>query len=266
MRVSFIGGGNMGEAILAALIAKNLAGPEEVAVSDVSADRREHLKEKYGVFVTEDNALAASRGEVVVLSVKPQQLAEAMAPLSGKLAPGQLVLSIVAGSKIQAIKEGLGHAAIARAMPNTPAQIGKGMTVWTVSGETTEAQDELARKILGVMGHAVYTHDEAVLDMATAVSGSGPAYVFLFIESLVQAGRKIGLTPGLARTMAFQTVLGAAEYAYQSDRDLESLIRQVASPGGTTAAALHVLELGFFTTVIKQAVEAAYQRAKELGG
>jgi len=257
MKVTFIGGGNMGEAILSSLLAKNLASPQEIAVSDVSAERRSVLSQKYGVFTTASNVEAASRGSVIVFAVKPQNLDAVMAELSGKLAESQLVLSIIAGKRIDTLRKGLGHNAIVRAMPNTPAQIGKGMTVWTSSEEATEGQEEDARAILDVMGSAVYTHDEKVLDMATAVSGSGPAYVFQFIEALIHGGTGIGLTPGLARTLAYQTVLGAAEYAQQSDKDLDTLIRQVISPGGTTYAAMTVLEQGFFSHIVRQAIEAA---------
>jgi pyrroline-5-carboxylate reductase len=265
MKVSFIGGGNMGEAILSALIARKLSGTEDIAVSDVSPERRAYLNEKYGIFTTDSNTEAAARGEVVVLAVKPQNLDAVMHGLAGQLKESQLVLSIIAGKKIGTLRDGLKHKAIVRAMPNTPAMIGRGMTVWTSTEEATDDQQDFARQILEVMGHAVFTHDEGVLDMATAVSGSGPAYVFLFLYCLIQAGRNIGLTPGLARTLAFETVLGSAEYAMQSDKDLETLVKQVASPGGTTAAALEVFDMGFFPMVINQAVEAAYKRAKELG-
>ncbi len=256
----------MGEAILSSLLAKKMVGPEDIAVSDVSSQRRDFLKQKYCVFTTDSNMEAASRGTVIVLAIKPQNLDAVMGDLSGKLNESQLVLSIIAGRRIDTLRKGLQHNAIVRAMPNTPAQIGKGMTVWTSTEETTEDQEEDARAILNVMGHAIYTHDEKVLDMATAVSGSGPAYVFQFIEALIHGGTAIGLTPGLARTLAYQTVFGAAEYAYQSDKDLDTLIRMVASPGGTTNAALAVLEQGFFSEILRQAIEAAYERAKQLGG
>ena len=265
MKVSFIGGGNMGEAILAALITNKLSTPEEIAVSDVSSDRQALLKEKYGVFTTAANAEAAARGDIVVLAVKPQHLDPVFADLSGRLRPGQLVLSIIAGRKIASLSQGLKHQSVLRAMPNTPAQIGKGITVWTASEGVTDDQSEAARALLGVMGQAIYTHDEAVLDMATALSGSGPAYVFMFLDALIDAGVSIGLTPGMARALTYQTVLGATEYAERSGGDLDALRRAVTSPGGTTAAAVTVLNIGFFSLVIKQAVQAAYERAKELG-
>jgi len=265
MKVSFIGGGNMGEAILAALIANKLSAPEEIAVSDISSERRETLKEKYGVFTTASNLEAASRGDIVLLAVKPQHLEPVLTEMAGKLRPAQLVLSIVAGRKIASLREGLKHEAVLRAMPNTPAQIGKGITVWTTAEGVTDDQSEAARALLGVMGQAIYTHDENVLDMATALSGSGPAYVFMFLDALIDAGVSIGLTPGMARALTYQTVLGSTEYAERSGGDLDALRRMVTSPGGTTAAAVTVLNIGFFSLVIKQAVDAAYQRAKELG-
>jgi len=255
----------MGEAILAALIARKLARSDEIIVADVSEERRQFLANKYAVLVTESNAEAVASSDIVILAVKPQHLDDVFRTLEGQLRPEQMLLSIIAGKKIATLREGLKHKAIVRAMPNTPAQIGKGMTVWTATEEVNDAQEDIAREILGVMGHNIYAPDESVLDMATAVSGSGPAYVFIFIESLIRAGVAIGLTPGFARTLVFQTVLGSAEYALQSDKDLETLRHQVTSPGGTTAAALEVLDQGFFPDMIKQAVAAAYRRAKDLG-
>ena len=266
MKVSFIGGGNMGEAILAALISKKLAAPGDIAVADAAAERRAYLAEKYGVYTTESNPDAAALGDTLILAVKPQHLSEVASGLAGRLRPGQLVVSIIAGKSIERLRKGLKHDAIVRAMPNTPAQIGLGMTVWTATEGVTGAQRADAEAIMRVMGHAVYTGDEAILDMATAVSGSGPAYVFLFMESLIQAGVDIGLPAELSRTLVFNTVLGSAEYARRSELGLEPLRQLVTSPGGTTAAALRVFEDGFFTQVIKQAVAAAYKRAHELGG
>lgn len=266
MKVSFIGGGNMGEAILAALLKNGLSQPADIAVSDVKAERLDYLKTTYGIFTTRSNAEAAGRGDVVVLAVKPQNLDDIMSELSGKLKPSQLVLTIIAGKSLETLSQGLKHQAIVRAMPNTPAQIGKGMTVWTATSDVTTVQTEMAKAILGVMGRAVYVGHETYLDMATAVSGSGPAYVFLFMESLIAAAMEIGMPETIAKELVLQTLLGSAEFAQKADKDLAELRRMVTSPGGTTAEALKVLELGEFNALIKRAVAAAYQRAKELGG
>ena len=265
MKISFIGGGNMGEAIIAAIISHKLARPEDIFVSDAQSERQAFLKQKYGVFTTGCNLEAATQGEVVVLAIKPQQLEEVGQELYGHLRNNQLVISIIAGKKLASLHQGLGHDIIVRAMPNTPAQIGLGMTVWTATANTSATHHADAKAVLEAMGCAVYTPDELVLDMATAVSGSGPAYVFLFMEALVQAGQGLGLTPDLARTLTLETVLGAAEYAKGSNKDLAELRRNVTSPGGTTAAALRVFDNNDFVSVIERAVAAAYQRARELG-
>ncbi|MBE9477628.1 MAG: pyrroline-5-carboxylate reductase [Chloroflexi bacterium] len=265
MKLAFIGGGNMGEAMLAAILEKGLSTAENVTVSDISEPRRRYLKQKYGITVTGDNRQAAVESDVVVLAIKPQQLAEAMSGLSGRLHAAQLVLSIVAGAGTGTLCRGLGHNRVIRVMPNTPAQIGEGISVWTATAEVSEEQKAQAAAILGAMGRQVYVTDERYLDMATAVSGSGPAYVFLFAEALTSAAVDIGLPDDMARELALETVLGSARFMQGSDRPPAELRRMVTSPGGTTAAALARLEKGQFTELIKQAVRAAYERAKELG-
>jgi len=266
VKVALIGGGNMGEAILSALITHRLVRPDDVVVADTKSERQAYLKQKYGVFTTRYNPEAAVRGDVVILAVKPQHVDEVARELKGSLRSNQLVISIIAGKKLATLCQGLEHENIVRAMPNTPAQIGKGMTVWTATENTLAADRATAEVILKMMGQAVYTPDEAVLDMATAVSGSGPAYVFLFLEALLKAGENIGLTPELARLFALETVLGATEYVQRSGQDLTELRSNVTSPGGTTAAALKVFEEGKFADLIGRAVVAAYKRAQELGG
>jgi pyrroline-5-carboxylate reductase len=266
LKVAFIGGGNMGEAILAALLNRKLSLSQEIAVSDAKAERREFLQKTYGVRVTASNIEAVCGVEVVLLAIKPQNLDEVMAELKGKLKPSQLVLSIIAGKRVATLVEGLAHQAVVRAMPNTPAQIGQGMTVWTATEDVMPAQRLNAESILMVMGQAVYAGREDYLDMATALSGSGPAYVFLFMEALTRAGVDIGLPEELARLLALQTVAGSAAFAKQSPKTLAELRIMVTSPGGTTAAALKVFEEGKYSQLIEQAVAAAYRRAQELGG
>jgi pyrroline-5-carboxylate reductase len=210
------------------------------------------------------NRMAVERGNVVVLAVKPQNLAEVMAEIKGRLKSEQLVLSIIAGARIDTLRLGLKHGCIVRAMPNTPAQIGEGMSVWTATAGVTKQQKAWASSILGAMGKEIYVDDEKYIDMATAVSGSGPAYVFLFIESLVEAAVHIGLPRDMAQELVLQTVLGSGHFAQKSGRELAELRRMVTSPGGTTAEALLQFEKGRFTDLVKQAVEAAYNKAKKL--
>jgi pyrroline-5-carboxylate reductase len=265
MKIAFIGGGNMGEAMVSAVLDKGLTKPQAIWVSDVDKGRRDYLARKYTVAVTSSNRQAAERGDVVVLAIKPQNLAEVMAELGGRLKPAQLVLSIVAGARIDTLSLGLRHGGIVRVMPNTPAQIGEGMSVWTATAEVTEQQKESAKAILGAMGKEIYVDDESYIDMATAVSGSGPAYFFLVVESLVDAGVEIGLPRALARELVLQTMLGSGRFIQQSGKEPAELRRIVTSPGGTTAEALHYLEKGNFSQLLIKAVKAAYDKAKRLG-
>ena len=265
MKIAFIGGGNMGEAMLSALLDKGLTTPDAVRVSDVREERRLHLERKYGVVVTEDNREAADNGEVVVLAIKPQNLAEVMAELAGCLKPTQLVLSIMAGARMNTLCQGLKHRHIVRSMPNTPAQIGDGISVWTDTAEVTGPQKGWAGAILGAMGKEIYVDDEKYIDMATAVSGSGPAYFFLFVESLVEAAVSIGLSRDVAEKLVVETMLGSGHLIQKSDKSPAELRRMVTSPGGTTAEAMQQFEKGSFSNLVTLAVAVAYNRAKELG-
>ena len=265
MKIAFIGGGNMGEAMLSAVLDKGLAKPAAVTVSDIAKARLKYLEKKYGVAATGSNREAVEKGEVVVLAIKPQNLAEVMAELSGYLKPSQLVLSIIAGAKIKTLSRGLRHSSIVRAMPNTPARIGEGISVWTATAEVSKKQRAWAGAILGAMGKEVYVDDEKYIDMATAISGSGPAYFFLMVEALVDAAAGIGLPRDMALALVLETMLGSGHLIQRSGKAPAELRRMVTSPGGTTAAALVQLEKGKFAGLIKQAVKAAYNRAKELG-
>jgi len=266
MKIAFIGGGNMGEATLSAVLDKGLSTPEAISVSDTAEARRQHLEQKYGVAVTSSNRQAIDKGDVVVLAIKPQHLVGVMTELSGQLQPTQVVLSIIAGARMDALCRGLNHNCVVRAMPNTPAQIGKGISVWTATAEVTELQKEWGRSILGAMGKEIYVGGEEYIDMATAVSGSGPAYIFLFMESLVDAAVYIGLPRGMAQELVLETILGAGCFVQRSGKSLAELRKMVTSPGGTTAEALLQLEKGGFSKLVKQAVRAAYNKAKDLGG
>ena len=265
MKIAFIGGGNMGEAILAAVLNKGLATPQAISVSDISPARRQHLGQEYGVIVTESNKEAVSGKDIVVLAIKPQNLAEVMAELNGQLKPSQLVLSIIAGVRINTLCFGLNHSSIVRAMPNTPAQIGEGISVWTATSEVTEQQKGWGASILGAMGKEICVDDEKYIDMATAVSGSGPAYIFLFVEALVDAAVHIGLPRDTAQELVLETLLGSGHFIQRSDKSLAELRRMVTSPGGTTAEALLQLQKGNFSNLMLKAVSAAYNKAKELG-
>ncbi len=266
MRIGFIGGGVMGEAMIRGILARGVARPEEIIVCDTSAIRREALSRDYGVKVTEDHSMAIKGAEVIVLAVKPQNLAEVMEEMRGRLKSGQLVLSIVAGKSIATLTRGLEYNDIVRAMPNTPAQIGEGMSVWTAQPEVTRSQREMAKSILSAIGREINVSNERYIDMATAVSGSGPAYVFLFIESLIDAAVHIGLPRDMAEGLVLQTMLGSSRLAQESGKAPAELRNMVTSPGGTTAEGLLQLEEGGMRAIIAHAVIAGYEKARELGG
>ena len=266
MKIALIGCGNMGQAILSAIISKGVSTPEQISVSELNQECRDMIASKYGVHATENGGDAIKRSDIVILAIKPQSLDETMKQIGGKFCKGQLVISIIAGKCIASLQNGLKHDAIVRAMPNTPAQIGYGMTVWTATEAVDGQQMAQTRTILEALGKEIYVADEDSIDMATAVSGSGPAYVFLFMESLIQAAERIGLPHDKAHEMVLQLMVGSIKYVYNSDKPLDKLREMVTSPGGTTAAALNVFANGNLAGLVEEAVTAAYNRAKELGG
>lgn len=263
-KIAFIGPGVMAEAMIAGLLRQKLADPKNIIASGPREERGAELHHKYGIKFTTDNADAAHHADVVVLSVKPQRLTEVMKGLKGVRADA-LVLSIIAGATIKKIGTGLKHKAIVRSMPNTPGQIGEGITVWAASKEVTESQQKIARTLLSALGEEVFVEDESYLDMATALSGSGPAYVFLFTEALIDAGVHMGFPRRIAEQLVLQTIKGSASYYQGASRHPATLRNQVTSPGGTSAEALYYLEKAGFRTAISRAVWAAYQRSLELG-
>ncbi|HIE16850.1 MAG TPA: pyrroline-5-carboxylate reductase [Dehalococcoidia bacterium] len=263
MRVCFIGGGVMGEAMVKSLLTKGKVKEGDIVVSDVSKSRRELLKEKYGVEVMDSNRAAAEKADIVVLAVKPQELGTVLADLKG-LSAQQLVLSIVAGATLGAICQGLSHSRVVRAMPNMPAQIGEGVTMWTAMDELDQKHKEMARLVLGALGDEIYVGNEKYIDMATALSGSGPAYVFLIIEALVDAGVHIGLPRDIAERLVVKTVLGSAWAVEVTGKHPAELRNMVTSPGGTTTEGLLQLEAGGLRSLLLKAVIAAYTKAKAL--
>jgi pyrroline-5-carboxylate reductase len=264
-KVAFIGSGVMGEAMIKGLLNKKLMEPARMVAADVRPERGQELIDRYAIGFTTDNHEAIEGADMVVLSVKPQILPQVMPSLKGRIPKQALVLSIIAGTKLDAIVDGLAHPAVVRAMPNTPAQIGEGATVWTASASVTEAQKAMAQQILGALGVEVYVEDEDFLDVATALSGTGPAYVFLFMEALVDAGVHLGFSRQLSEQLVLQTVKGSVDYAMHTSLHLARLRNQVTSPGGTTAEAMYYLEKAGFRTAISRAIWAAYQRSRQLG-
>lgn len=266
-KIAFIGPGMMAEAMIAGLLRQKLATPKNLLASGPRVKRGEELKEQYGLVPFTDNIEAVKQADVVVLSVKPQRLERVLEGLGGEIPPSALVLSIIAGAPIAKIAAGLEHSSIVRSMPNTPAQIGEGITVWTASPEVSTEQQELARQILGAFGEEVFVEEESFLDKATALSGTGPAYVYLFMESMVDAGVHLGFPRRVAEKLVVQTVRGSVSYYSHADTEshLSRLRNQVTSPGGTSAEALYYLEKAGFRTAISRAIWAAYERSVELG-
>jgi pyrroline-5-carboxylate reductase len=264
MKIGFIGGGVMGEAIVKGILAKGIAKPADITVSDVSKARRDLLSKQYDVKTVADNQQAVKEADVVVLAIKPQELHKVLGELKG-LTSKKLVISIVAGATLDTLCQGLGHNCVVRSMPNMPAQIGEGMTVWTATVGVSKQQNETARSILGALGEEMYVSGEKYIDMATAVSGSGPAYVFLVIEALTDAGVHIGLPRDMAEKMVIQTVLGSARSVKATGRHPAELKNKVTSPGGTTTEGLLQLESGGLRSLLLRAVIAAYEKSKSLG-
>lgn len=265
VRIAFVGGGVMAEAIIRGLMGRELVDPEQIVVSEPVEARRIALGEALALCMVASNAEAVQNADLIVFAIKPQVLDTVLTGLREQVLADALVLSIVAGAPMARFVEALGTAAVVRVMPNTPAQIGQGASLWTATPETSEAQRAQAGELVAALGVGVYSDTEGHVDMATALSGSGPAYLFLFIEALTDAGVQMGLARDVSATLASQTVLGSAVYAQESGEHPAILRNRVTSPGGTTAAALHELERGGFRALIAQAVIAAYQRALDLG-
>lgn len=263
--IAFIGSGVMGEAIIRGLLNRKIIDPSQIIAADPWVERIKELREAYGVQVTTDNVEAADKGDIVVLSIKPQTLPIVMPELRGRLRRQNLLLSIIAGVPIKKIANGVAHAAVVRAMPNTPAQIGRGITVWTATAEVSDIHKQQAQAILGSLGKEVFAGQEENLDMATALSGTGPAYVFLVMEAMIDAGVHLGFSRHVATQLVIETMRGSVEYAAQSSKHVAELRNQVTSPGGTTASALYHMEKGGLRTVISRAIWAAYERSIALG-
>ena len=255
----------MAEAIIHGVIAGGLAAPSDIAIGEPVPERREYLQQQFGVHTTPTNPDAILGADLVVLAVKPQDLGGVMDELREVLAPAQAVVSIIAGAKMSTLTEELRHQSVIRVMPNTPAQIGCGMSLWTCSEAVTNAARSRVQAMLASIGQEIYVADEKYMDMATALSASGPAYVFRFIEALIDAGVYVGLPRDMARTLALQTVYGSARLVMDTGRHPAELRDMVTSPGGTTAEALRALEEQGFPAAVLAAVDAAYRKSVRLG-
>ena len=263
--IATVGSGVMAEAIIAGLLRGELVAPDQVVASHPRADRREALERNHGIRTTDSNAGAIEGADVVLLGIKPQMLGRVGREIRGRLEPGQLVISILAGATTRALTGHLGHGEVVRSMPNTPAQLGKGMTVWYATPETSAEQREQAGALLSALGAQIEVDDERLVAMATAVSGTGPTYVFLVMEALIDAAVHLGFARHIAHDLVIETLEGSTLFAKQSGMHPAQLRNMVTSPGGTSAAALHELESGRLRTVLSEAVWAAFRRTVELG-
>lgn len=264
VRIAFVGSGVMGEAMLAGLLAKGLVRPGQIVASHPRGDRREQLIEHYAIRVAESNLEAARDANLVVLTIKPQVLAPVMRQLKENLRDDQVVISILAGTTFAKLRAGLDHEALVRVMPNTPAQIGQGMLVWTATPAVTEERMAQVRCVLGALGRELWVETEKYVDMATALSGTGPTYVFLMMEALIDAGVHMGFPRRIAEEIVLQTVSGSVEFARDSGKHMAELRNMVTSPGGTSAEAIYQMEKGSLRTIYSKAVYAAFQRTQEL--
>ncbi len=263
--IAFIGSGIMAEAMIRGLINNNSVEPGQILASDPWQERLIQLEERYGIQTTKDNREAAENGQIIVLSIKPQTVPLVAPEIRGHLRSRDLLLSIIAGTPIKKLADGTAHAAVVRAMPNTPAQIGQGISVWTATQEVSSEQKEQAQAILASFGKEIFVDNEDYLDMATALSGSGPGYVFMMMEAMIDAGVHLGFSRRIAEELVFQTMAGSVAYAAQSGKHVAELRNQVTSPGGTTASALYHMEKGGLRTVISRGIWAAYERSVSLG-
>ena len=265
MRIGIIGGGFMGEAFLRGILRAEVAAPSDIAVAELIDARRTALSE-HGVRVTEDPETACIGADLVLFAVKPDDLADVAVTLRGAIAAEAVIVSIAAGVLLEDVQEHTGHRATVRVMPNLPAAIGEGAVVFYAASEVTSNQRAHVQLVLGAVATAIVeVYDDDAIDLATAVHGSGPAYVFLLMESMIDAAVRLGMERPQATKLVLATVAGSARYAIETGQHLAELRNAVTSPGGTTAAALAELEALGVRAAFDDAIEAAYFRAQDLG-
>jgi pyrroline-5-carboxylate reductase len=270
IRLAFIGCGVMGESMIAGLVKNNLVDAANIAASHPRENRCAELAEKHGVEVFESNAEAAKfvaghDNSAVIICVKPQRLERVLNDLRGVFKVDQLVISIVAGARIEYLAEQLGTAKIVRAMPNTPSQIGAGITAWTCTEAVGDTERDHVRELLKALGKELFVETENMIDMATSLSATGPTYIFMVMEALTDAGVHLGFSRDMAKELVQETMLGSVKFAMDSHKHPAELRNMVTSPGGTSAEAIYQMEKGTLRTVLSKAVYAAYKRAVDLG-
>lgn len=264
-KIGFIGSGNMAEAIIKGVIRAGVVSPKNIVSSDISEDRRKLFSDSFGIITTSSNLELISQAEVIVLAIKPQSIGFVLKEIVEAVDISMLVISIAAGITLKYMEGSLKtNIRVIRVMPNTPALIGEGVTAISPGSKATKEDLKIARNIFDAVGKTVVV-EERYMDAVTGLSGSGPAYVFLIIDALIDAGVKVGLDRDTAKTLAVQTVFGSAKMILETGETPAQLRDRVTSPGGTTITGLHVMEAGRLRAVIIDAVEAATNRSKELG-
>lgn len=263
--LGFIGGGNMAEAMIRGLLKARLLGPQEILASDVTAERLTYLQQTFGIRTSRDNAEVAGKADIVLFAVKPQIMSPVLDGLLDVITEEKLLISIAAGISTRLIAEKFpGKVRVIRVMPNTPALVLEAASALAPGAAATPEDLELAKRLFAAVGKVVVV-EETLMDAVTGLSGSGPAYIFLIIDALSDAGVKVGLSRKVAQLLAAQTVLGAARMVLETHKHPGELKDMVTSPGGTAIAGLHTLEAGGLRTTLINAVEAATRRSMELG-
>ena len=270
LHLAFIGCGVMGESMIAGLLRKELVDAKNISASHPRKSRRNELEERFKIAVYESNSeaarsMAGKESSAVLICVKPQRLARVLDDLTGALSLDQLVVSIVAGATIEHLADALGTAKIVRAMPNTPSQIGAGITAWTCTEAVADSEKVHVRELLKALGTELFVETENMIDMATSLSATGPTYIFMVMEALTDAGVHLGFSRDMAKELVQETMLGSVKFAMESHKHPAELRNMVTSPGGTSAEAIYQMEKGTLRTVLSKAVYAAYKRAVELG-
>ncbi len=269
-KLAFIGCGVMAESIIAGLLRKKLVKANQISATHPRENRRKELGEKYGIEVFEENSEAVEKireneDSIVILCVKPQRIKGVLEELKSSVAPNQIVASIIAGATIETISAALNNQKIVRAMPNTPSQIGAGITAWTCTDSVSDEEKSQIKALLTALGKELHVETENMIDMATSLSATGPTYIFLVMEALTDAGVHLGFSREMAKELVQETMLGSVKFAIESHKHPAELRNMVTSPGGTSADAIYQMEKGGLRTVLSKAVYAAYQRAVALG-
>jgi pyrroline-5-carboxylate reductase len=268
-KLGFIGGGNMAEALLKGLLASSSIGPKDILVSDLFSERLEYLKKEYKVKTTDNNRKLVQKSDILILAVKPQAVKKVLESFSDLVDSNKIIISVAAGISVNFIEDALGserkkNISIIRTMPNTPALVQEGVTAICGGEHSTKRDLKVAHYIFKAIGETVDI-EEIHMDAVTGLSGSGPAYVFMIIEALSDAGVKVGLSREVSNTLTIQTILGSAKLARDGGKHPGELKDMVTSPGGTTISGLHMLEEGGVRNALMNAVEMATQRSRELG-